>query len=143
WDINPPPSSPNNTAPFALSHFDPSNLAATTAAPFGTAPYATTWNAFGPRVGFAYQLSTDPRWQRVLRGGFGLFYDTADDISGQINGPYVTSKTVSFASPAFLPYPLTGNANLVPAAAVVTPPFNTGAKTTTPNLKLPYSYQFN
>ena len=34
--------------------------------------FATDWNNFGPRVGFAYQLTTSGR--TVLRGGAGIFY---------------------------------------------------------------------
>jgi len=44
---------------------------------FGTPAYSTTWGNFSPRVGLAYQLSTDPKWGRVLRAGYGVFFAQA------------------------------------------------------------------
>jgi hypothetical protein len=39
-----------------------------------TRAFATDWNNFGPRVGFAYQLNESGRM--VLRGGSGIYYGT-------------------------------------------------------------------
>ena len=166
WDINPAPGSPNGTPSYSLTHFDPTSpatLALTTAAPFvnsaGTQisvppPYNTQWSAVAPRLGFAYQLSADPRWQRVLRGGFGMFYDTGNDVSGLLFGPYTTqrSSTVPFG----YVFPLANNNNcgnipspgapancLSPIPVSLTPPFFAHTQTTAPNLSLPYVYQFN
>src|SRR5262249_39314288 len=75
WAANPPPGSPTGLLP-AFTQVDLSNLAATHLAPDGTPAYETQWNAFGPRVSFAYQLSDNDRWGRVLRAGTGLFFDT-------------------------------------------------------------------
>jgi hypothetical protein len=161
WDINPAPTSPNGTYSFALSQFNPQNPTAAVMAPFGTAPYKTQWNALGPRIGVAYQLSTDPKWQRVLRGGFGLFYDTGNDVSGLLFGPYTTQR--AYQSSAGFVFPLVNNdsvhntfncANnppgsmspadcLAPSQVSLTPPFFAHTQTTDPNLRLPYVYQFN
>jgi hypothetical protein len=56
--------------------------------PFGTPAYNTTWGNFAPRVGVAYQLSDNPRWGRVLRAGWGLFYDTGSQIGSGVSTPY-------------------------------------------------------
>src|SRR5262249_22223826 len=76
WDINPPPSSTNGLAPLALD-INASNPAASTLFPIGTSPYSTEWHAIAPRIGLAYQQSKDPRWGRVIRAGWGVFFDTA------------------------------------------------------------------
>lgn len=39
---------------------------------FRTKPYATDWNNFGPRFGFAYKPAE--RLKMVIRGGFGIFF---------------------------------------------------------------------
>ena len=62
------------------------------------ATYYTSWHDFGPRFGFAYAV--DPKLRTVIRGGFGIFYDTA---SGQITQqqlaqpPYAAQQYLTFA----------------------------------------------
>ncbi len=41
--------------------------------------YKTTYNNFAPRVGMAYQFGRNPEHPTVIRGGFGVFYDTGHD----------------------------------------------------------------
>src|SRR2546429_3029837 len=49
----------------------------------GPPTYHNQYNAFAPRVGVAYQLSKDPRWGRVVRAGWGIFFDTTGDLVSQ------------------------------------------------------------
>ena len=55
---------------------------------YGRRQYDPEWNNFGPRVGFAYQL-TD---RTVIRGGYGMFY------SGTYRGANATIGTQGFSA---------------------------------------------
>ncbi|MHB8412120.1 MAG: TonB-dependent receptor [Candidatus Acidiferrales bacterium] len=57
------------------------------------------WHNFGPRLGFAYQLTGDGK--TVLRGGFGLFYFLdRGGISNQLsqNPPFSGEQTVDYVN---------------------------------------------
>ena len=50
------------------------------------------WTDFGPRIGYAYDLSGDHK--TVLRGGFGIMYERIqgnDMYNGGPNQPFSTS----------------------------------------------------
>ena len=66
----------------AVTGFDLSNLSNLALLPAGTPPYKTKWGNIAPRIGLAYQVSESQRWQTVLRGGFGVFYDLASSEAG-------------------------------------------------------------
>jgi hypothetical protein len=137
WEIDPPPSSPNNTPFVALNQFPEQDPAAITAYPLGHEPYTTTWANFAPRLGVAYQLSKDPRWGRVVRGGAGIFYDTGGDALGFNYGPYFQSNYL----PSGAVYPLTATQAAQPVINT-TPPYEF-VESLAPNFKLPYAYHFN
>jgi Carboxypeptidase regulatory-like domain/TonB dependent receptor len=82
WDLDFAPSSSNGVGLPAVSGFNLKNLSSLALAPVGTPTFHTTYGNFAPRVGAAYQISTSQRWQTVLRGGFGLFYDLATSEIG-------------------------------------------------------------
>ncbi len=134
WDVNPAPGSPTGLLP-AFADVDLSNLAATRLAPEGTPAYATQWNAFAPRAGFAYQLSDDARWGRVLRGGSGLFFDTAGAATGFSERSFTSAQVVNPPFP--IPTALTAR-----PAIPTSPPWGF-VTTANPHLRLPYTYQAN
>ena len=78
WEINPAAISTNGHPGFSVdpSGFSLANLSTFQLNSFGTPAYPIRWGSVAPRVGAAYQLSTNPKWGRVLRAGYGLFYDT-------------------------------------------------------------------
>ena len=135
WDYNPPPSTETNVPFFAFSSFDPNNIAATVVAPIGTQLYNTPLNTIQPRIGVAYQLSTDPNWGRVLRAGWGIFHDTTGAAAifvSPLNGATTGNLLVSFPATTQLMPPLANN----------NPPF-TSVSALDPNLKLPTIYEMN
>jgi hypothetical protein len=182
YEIDPAPHSLNGTPFFSLTNFDPIQCTTTPqfvqgtticnvgAAPLGTAPYATRWRNLAPRIGAAYQVSQNPNWGTVLRAGFGIFYDTANDASSGTLGPFspVTGYNAADAgvipnlpcpssgtAPAgglstgsqFLQFPITNPGCVTPPAIRTsispTNPYMTAAQAVAPNLKLPIAREFN
>lgn len=136
WDVNPAPSEATGQHPWALTSADP---ASAQIAPPGTPLWRTTWGNFAPRFGASYKLSERSGSELVVRGGIGLFYDLGNTQGGDA---YTTGPFLAFAGavPNQI-FPLTG-------AQAQLPPFPTnGAPGTTfgfdPNLKLPYTWQWN
>jgi hypothetical protein len=114
-------------------------------ASYGTQPWATTYNNFGPRIGLAYQLAQNAGRETVVRGGFGVFFDTgnAQGASG-LGGPYQYPFSLTAARPG-LSYPL--NPAVVapltlPDPRNLVPPYGSVA-VFDPNLKLPYTLQWS
>ena len=87
WDVNPAPGEADGNVPLAVD--DITNLATMQLAPYGTKAWATTYNNFAPRIGVAYQLSQKAGRETVVRGGFGVFYDTGNaQGASQFSGRY-------------------------------------------------------
>lgn len=132
WDINPPMEFLNNTPTFSIvpSSFNLSNLSGITAAPLGASAYSTPWKNIAPRLGIAYQLSSDPTWGRVVRAGAGLFYDTGSNSFVQSQGPF-SGRVNNTTPPNVMPvvaYPITvGNQVFTTAPnPILSPPYNEG-----------------
>ena len=140
WDVNPSPSEANGNDPLAVNQV--TNLATMQLAQHGTKQWQTTYNNFAPRVGAAYQLVQRPGRETVLRGGFGLFYDTGNNLAsaGYISYPFVLSRSLTNV---FYPYNPT---QVAPPPQLdlsnLLPPYGTIA-VFDPNLKLPYTLQWN
>jgi hypothetical protein len=142
WEVNPAPSEQNGNIPTVVTQID--NLATMQLAPLGTKLWNTTYNNFAPRLGFAWQVSQAPGREVVVRGGFGVFYDTGNDLAAQnFNGaryPYGFSRTISNVG-----YPLSPT-QVAPAPL----PIQTGLPLPypaffvfDPALRLPYTLQWN
>jgi outer membrane receptor protein involved in Fe transport len=82
WDVNFVPSSISGPKFNAVTGFNLSNLSSLALLPAGTPSYKTKWSNLAPRIGLAYQVSESQRWQTVVRGGFGIFYDLATAEAG-------------------------------------------------------------
>jgi outer membrane receptor protein involved in Fe transport len=142
WDLDFTPSSLKGPSIAAVTGFDLNNLSNLALAPAGTQAFKTTYGNVAPRIGLAYQMSQSQDWQSVLRGGFGVFFDLATQEVGNTFG---------------LGYPFyavtgTNGVNFPLDAATATPPAITPANLATgltalyafdPNLKLPYTLQWN
>ncbi|MBT9331996.1 TonB-dependent receptor [Paracidobacterium acidisoli] len=79
WEINPSPSA-SGPGLFAVQG-NVADSASITEAPAGSALFSTVYTNFAPRIGASYLVSDDPKFGIVLRGGFGIFYDTGTAAS--------------------------------------------------------------
>jgi hypothetical protein len=136
WDANPAPLDRDGGRPFVLRGSEPSTTRVMPL-PENEPLYATRWWNLAPRLGVSYRLAERrPGWDTVLRGGAGLFYDLGSSSplwAFDSNPPFAMSVT----RPG-VPYPL--------SAADAAPPL-TGIPATIvavdPNLRLPYTWQWN
>ena len=137
WEVDPPPTEAKGNSPLTVQGLDdPATLAL---APRGTRLWRTTYGNFAPRLGLAYQLSSEPGRETVLRTGVGVFYDLGNGQSAQGFGnvaPFVAVKR--FANVTF---PLSPE-QAEPPLFTTSPPFGT-IVTFDPNLQLPRTYQWN
>jgi len=142
WDADLAPASTSGAAFPAATHFslaDPSQLAL---APVGTPSFKTSYRNFAPRVGVAYEASQKQNWGTVVRGGFGVFYDLATTEAANIillsNYPFENALFTFGGS-----FPLDAVTATPPT---VQPPSVTSPQRLAvfdPNLKLPYTLQWN
>ena len=110
WDVDVAPSSTSGPEISAVTGFSLTDLSNLALAPAGRAPFKTTYGNVAPRVGAAYQISQNPEWSTVVRGGFGIFYDLA---TSEVNNLFLGS--FPFSAP--LSRILGGTFPLDPAAA--------------------------
>ena len=138
WELNPSPGAADGIYPLALTS---GNIAVATLAPNGTPQYHTRYDQFAPRLGFAYQTNGSEDHQIVVRGGFGIFYDTGQALgaAGYSSYPFFARVT----SPD-VPFPLMG-ASIVPPPlnSPLIPPYGELAGVSDPNLRLPYTEEWS
>jgi hypothetical protein len=141
WDVNPPFQATGAPGIFTVQNVnDPANLAL---APQGTPFYSTTWHNVAPRLGLAAQLSTHKNFERVLRAGFGQFYDLGAESLAQAFAAFPNRQENDLLL-QHLPFPL-------PSAVAAPPPFTTTIPkggisqiyAAEPDLQLPRIYQWN
>jgi Carboxypeptidase regulatory-like domain/TonB dependent receptor/TonB-dependent Receptor Plug Domain len=146
WDIDFTPTLGGDLNFVAVTGFggNGSNLAI---APPGTPVYKTTYGNFAPRVGFNYQWNQNPGHETILRGGYGIFYDLVSQSIGSI----ISNLQYPFGTANLLLGPGLGGGTvtlpLTPAEAAP-PPISLQTPLTrqtvfNPNLKLPYSHEYN
>lgn len=137
WDINPAPYSVQGPSPAAVTQVD--NLATVQLAPSGSPLWKTDWLGFAPRIGLAYVARQQPDHTTIVRAGFGIFYDTGNTQGSQgYNGVGIASSTTLTSAQ----FPLTSAQLTVPAPSTAAP-YNGNVYAFDPNLKLPYSLQYN
>lgn len=136
WEFNPTPSVEQVNAPLiAIGLEDPSTIHL---APAGTIPWKTSYVDFAPRIGAAYTISDKTGRERVLRGGFGVFYDTGGGLASSL-------LSLTSSSGAFLldvPFPLSATQATPPSPTTPTPPYSF-IPVFDRQLKLPRTYEWN
>ena len=136
WELSPAPSPRGATT--VASWQNVNSPAALTLAPLGTPTWSTRYTNFAPRVGVIYSLT--PSGDFVVRGGWGIFYDSASDSAGNLGGDFPNGASqVSL----FVPLPLLNATSLIPSGISTQPPYGGTVEGFAPNLKLPRSYQWN
>jgi Carboxypeptidase regulatory-like domain/TonB dependent receptor len=132
WDYNAAPSSPNGTPPFTVNQVN--NLATATLAPAGTPLWHPQKGEFAPRLGLAWQASSN----LVLRAGAGIFFDLgySDITNAMISFPYIQQNLIFGTS-----FPLS-------TSAAAPPPFTTNPPAAVmsvinPKHVLPRTYEWN
>jgi hypothetical protein len=135
WEFSPPPTGRDGTT--LASWTNTENIAAMNLAPSGTPLWKTRYDNFAPRVGLAYQLT--PSGDFVLRGGWGMFYDTSSGTSADLGILFPNTATFEALNQAV---PIT-DANAVAPSFSLTPPFPSFTKGFSSDLKSPVSYQWN
>lgn len=135
WELDPAPAARAKT-PLA-SWQNVATPAALTLAPIGTPLWSTTYTDFAPRLGIAYAL--DDSRDLIIRGGWGLFYDSASDSAGNLGAEFPNDPTKLSLG---VPLPLGNAVPLLPQPSLL-PPFPGIVNGFAPNLKLPRSYQWN
>ncbi len=103
WEYNPAPTGEYAQSLFTVQGLeDPASL---TLAPAGTPLYQASYNNFAPRVGVAFQLFERQGLETLLRGGFGVFYDTGTGTLGNSASSFPYQRRKNYAQ---IPYPLNG-----------------------------------
>ena len=142
WDTDFVPESTSGTPLPALTAFNAHNLPAAHLAPAGTPIFHTQFGNVAPRLGIAYQMTSRPNWDSVVRGGFGVFYDLA--TSEALNASNVASYPfVALVNSFGQPFPFTGAAAAPPAIVPPTPSTPQQIGSFDPNLKSPYTLEWN
>ena len=138
YEINPPLE--GDRLPYQIDGLE-NPLTATLARP-GTRQWRTRWDNLAPRVGLAWTISE--KADLVLRGGFGIFYDTGmgTALRGYSSFPYNT--TLNITNPAQLRFPaVEADIQPPPFADTLPPPYNSSFFVFDRNLQLPYTRQWN
>jgi hypothetical protein len=140
WDINPPPGPSNGKYPVTLTS---TNLATAMLTDGANQPYATDYRSFGPRAGFTWRVFPELKRAIVVRGGFGIFFDTAQqEIGAAYAGVYPFQATGPLYSGVALPL---SDAQLTPptVGVALTTPYPNIQDIAIPNLASPYTEQWN
>ena len=99
----------------------------------------TQWAAFGPRLGFAYDLTGNGK--TVVRGGFGVMYERIQGNDMYNAGPNIPFSTSAGYSNVSLSNTATSTLSVNPNVAPVTVAGITGLDQT--DYKLPVAYQYS
>jgi len=135
WEYN-PGASITSTNPPIIALGTLANPSGIHLAPPGTA-WNTSYNNYAPRLGGAYQFSRRPGREVVLRGGFGIFFDSAGRLAATVLGG--TLSSANFLSG--VSFPLTLSQATLPSPSQPTPPY--AAPMFELGLKQPRTYEWN
>jgi hypothetical protein len=138
WEVDPPPTELHGDDAYTVVG-NLSNPSSLTLASQGTPLWATSWYSFAPRLGLAWTLHAHPGWETVLRGGGGVFFDTANEVGADgYTGLGFEAYTVQHG--ATIPYT---PAQLVVPISVAAPYTSSALYVFPSHLQLPYTLEWN
>jgi hypothetical protein len=141
WDIDAAPRALSGPSPVAVTGFNLNDLSQLSLAPSGTPPFRTTFGNLAPRFGIARRFGRSDQFQRVIRGGAGIFYDMATQEVGNTvdiaDFPYGATKFLFGNS-----FPLDAS-SAAPPAITASELSNGRLSAFDPYLKLPYTIEWN
>lgn len=138
WDVDPPPHGKRGGDAYtALGNVaTPADLAL---AARGTPLWHTGWLNVAPRFGAAWVADSHAGRELVMRGGIGVFFDTANRAAAPAFSALGFSTTMH---PENVPVPVT--AAQLDFPTTVTPPYTSAPAFAFPaHLKMPYALQWN
>jgi len=139
WELNPPPINArgNNAYTLAGNLSDPSTLVL---APQGTSLWQTSWYNFAPRLGIAWKVRDNSRFETVIRGGGGVFFDTNNEEASGAYEEGVGFSAYQLFFGSALPF-TSAQLNFEPAT---TAPYTASTIYDFPrHLQAPYTLQWN
>jgi hypothetical protein len=118
------------------------NIATATLGQPGAPVHNGDYLNFAPRIGFAYQLTSDAK--TVLRGGSGIYYDVPTINATQLafGPPFKITNSVlgsALGGPVTVPV----NPALLITAITGKPPFGSAEVYDPTNFRTPFSYEYN
>lgn len=136
WELLPPPHNAASPQPPTITGDlgQPNTLKL---GPTGMPLWHTSWYSLAPRLGVAWQANTSRNWETVVRGGGGVFFDTANQLAVNAFAGFGFSGTQSFSN---VPVPLTPAQQNV---SINTAPPYTGLYVYPSHLQNPYTLQWN
>jgi hypothetical protein len=142
WEFNPPPGPVDGNYPVALTSTD---IDTTSLKGLGSSPYPASYRHFAPRVGFAWNAIPSTTHPVTVRGGFGIFYDTGQQIAAEGYGDFSYPFENFGTELTNVPLPLTA-AQAAPPPPITSlfpvPDFSI-FNVSSPNLTMPYTEQWN
>jgi len=136
WDVNPAPTNADGPAPYTITEV--SDLSTTKLAPQGTPLWNTDWRGLAPRFGIAYQLRPGPTATPCCARVLECSTTRGTPRKSGLFGYWIRKQSGLFLAS----FPLTSAQLTLPAPSAVAP-YATGVYGFDPNLKLPYSLQYN
>jgi hypothetical protein len=134
WDVDFAPKTTSGPNLPAVDNF--SDLPTLALASPGTPVFTTSYGNIAPRFGVAYRISQEVGWERVLRGGWGIFYDLAT-TQLQVSPVYYPFGGIGYSNPG--QFPLAASSAAPPPISALNPTI----LALDPNLKSPYTQEWN
>ena len=138
WDVNPAFEMAKGQYPLTLGTTTaPSEFAL---APVGTRLYDTEYTNLAPRLGFSVKLNDRDSWGTVIKGGGGIFFDTASQAVSFVGHP---NAILEVSGPVSVPLTASAAAILVVPTDYDVPPISGTVDAYSSEFATPRAWQWN